>query len=73
MHRTLVSPTGITQIGYHEDSEIHGTLELEFENGHVYRFFNVPPNIYDEFMHALPREDYYQINIRSRFPNSRVA
>ena len=34
MHRTLVSTTGITQVGYHEDSDVHGTLELEFESGH---------------------------------------
>lgn len=73
MHRTVVSTTGITQIGYHEDSEIHGTLELEFESGHVYRFFNVPPEIYGEFIRALPRENYYDLHIRSRFPNSRVA
>ena len=73
MHRTHVSAEGITEIGYHEDSEVHGTLELEFESGHVYQFFNVPPKTYDEFMRALPREEYYHMHIRSRFPNSRVA
>ena len=73
MQRTPVSTTGITQVGYHEDSEVHGTLELEFEGGHVYRFFNVPPKTYDDFIHALSREDYYHIHIRSRFPNSRIA
>ena len=72
MHRTLVSTQGITQVGYHEDSEVHGTLELEFEDGQVYQFFNVPPKIYDDFMHASSREDYYQTCIGSRFPNSRV-
>jgi len=73
MHRTLVSTTGITQVGYHEDSEVHGTLELEFESGHVYQFFNVPPKIYDEFIHATSREDYYHAHIGSRFPNSRIG
>jgi hypothetical protein len=73
MHRTLVSTTGICQVGYHEDSEVHGTLELEFESGRVYQFFNVPPKTYDEFIHAPRREDYYDLHIRSRFPNSRVV
>jgi len=73
MHRTPVSTTGITQVGYHEDSEVHGTLELEFESGCVYQFFNVPPKIYDEFIHAACREDYYQAHIGSRFPNSRIG
>ena len=72
MHRTLVSNTGITQIGYHEDSETHGTLELEFESGRVYQFFNVPPKVYEQFMRASSREAYYEVNIGSRFPNSRV-
>jgi hypothetical protein len=73
MYRTVVSSKGITQVGYHEDSDVHGTLELEFESGCVYQFFNVPPKIYDEFMHAGCREDYYYEHIGSRFPNSRIA
>ena len=73
MHRTLVSTKGITQVGYHEDSDVHGTLELEFESGCVYQFFNVPPKTYDEFIHASSRENYYYEYIRSRFPNSRIV
>ena len=73
MHRTSVSSKGITHVGYHEDSEVHGTLELEFESGRVYQFFNVPPKVYDELMHASSREDYYQANINDHFPCSRVG
>lgn len=72
MHRTHVSDLGIKEIGYHEESEEHGTLELEFESGHVYWFFNVPPEIHDKLMHANSRESYYELCIRSRFPNKRV-
>ncbi len=73
MHRNVVSTTGITQVGYHEDSDVHGTLELEFENGHVYQFFNVPPKIYDDFIRARSRENYYDLQIRSRFPHARTC
>ena len=72
MHRIHVSAKGITEIGYHEDSEVHGTLELEFESGKVYRFFNVPPDIHDKLIHATSREDYYELHIGSRFPNKRI-
>ena len=72
MHRTHVSAEGITEIGYHEDSEVDGTLELEFESGHVYQFFNVPQDIYDKLVHANSREDYYKLCIGSRFPNKRI-
>jgi len=72
MNRIPVSAAGITQVGYHEDSESHGTLEVEFSNGFVYQFFNVPAKIHDEFMHASSKEDYYHANIGERFPCSRV-
>ncbi len=72
MNRIPVASQGITQVGYHLDSEIDGTLELKFSNGGVYDFFNVPMKVYDEFMHAPSREDYYFANIGKRFPCSRV-
>ena len=73
MNRIPVSSQGITQVGYHPDSEIDGTLELMFSNGGVYDFFNVPTKVYDEFMHAPSREDYYFANIGKRFPCLRVG
>jgi hypothetical protein len=44
-----------------------------FSNGGVYDFFNVPPGVYDEFMHAPSKEEYYQASIGKRFPCMRVA
>jgi hypothetical protein len=72
MNRIPVSSEGITEVGYHEDSDSLGTLELKFSNGGVYEFFNVPAKMYDEFMHAPSREDYYRTNIGKRFPCTRV-
>lgn len=73
MNRLPTSSDGITEVGYHPDSEIDGTLELKFSSGGVYEFFNVPMKIYDEFMHASSKEDYYFANIGKRFPCSRVG
>ena len=72
MNRIPVSSQGITEVGYHEDADSRGTLELKFSNGGVYEFFNVPTKLYDEFMHAPSREDYYKANIGERFPCTRV-
>ena len=73
MNRIPVSSQGITEVGYHEDADSRGTLELKFSNGGVYEFFNVPMKLYDEFMHAPSREDYYRANIGKRFPCTRVG
>ena len=73
MNRTPVSTQGITEVGYHKDSDGLGTLELKFSNGGVYDFLNVPAKMYDEFMHAPSREEYYAANIGKRFPCTRVG
>jgi KTSC domain len=72
MNRIPVSSEGITQVGFHQDSDTLGTLELKFSNGGVYDFFNVPMKVYEEFMHASSREEYYFANIGKHFPCSRV-
>jgi hypothetical protein len=73
MNRIPVSSESITHAGYHLDSDSDGTLELVFSSGGVYQFFNVPAKVYDEFMHAPRKHDYYLTNIGKRFPSSRVA
>jgi hypothetical protein len=72
MHRIPVSSEGITQVGYHLDSDSDGTLELVFSSGGTYQFFNVPSKVYDELMHAPRKDDYYFANIGKRFPCSRI-
>jgi hypothetical protein len=73
MHRIPISSEGITQVGYHPDSEKDGTLELEFSTGGVFQFFNVPARTYDELMGAPSKENYYLTNIGKRFPCLRVG
>jgi KTSC domain len=70
MHRFPVPSKEITQVGYQEDSEI---LEIQFVKGGIYQFFNVPSNVFDEFMKAPSKEGYYHSKIGERFPCSRVA
>jgi hypothetical protein len=42
MNREAVTSSNIASIGYDEDSQ---TLEIEFLNGGLYQYFDVPPNL----------------------------
>lgn len=43
MERTPVSSSTIASIGYDSTSQ---TLEIEFINGHIYQYFDVPESYY---------------------------
>jgi hypothetical protein len=70
MHRIPVTSTEITQVGYQEDSQ---TLEIQFVQGGVYQFFNVPSDVFDGLINASSKEVYYHSKIGERFPSSRIA
>lgn len=48
MQRTPVDSSTMAAVGYDADSE---TLEIEFVNGHLYQYFDVPPRC---MMSSLP-------------------
>ena len=59
----------LTSAAYSTDE----TLRLEFRTGPVYRYFRVPPNIFQNLMTATSKGAYYHRNIRKDFPYQRVA
>ena len=70
MQRIPIPSKEITQVGYQERSE---TLEIKFERGGVYQFFNVPVDVFNGLMNAASKEGYYHSKIGERFPYSRVS
>jgi len=42
-------------------------LYLRFQDGKIYRFFDCPVTVYDEFMAAASRGRYFSQQIRNRF------
>lgn len=54
-------------------------LYLEFRNGAVYRYFDVSPQQYGEFLAADSKGRYFDLSIRDRFecqqvnPPNRIA
>ena len=69
MERTPVSSSNIRSVGYDSDSSI---LEIEFNNGTVYQYANVPQFEYDGLMSAASHGSYFSANIKSRYAYSRV-
>ena len=70
MMRDPVSSSNIMSAGYDAQSE---TLEIEFKNGTVYQFFNVSVAIYDAFMQAPSKGQYFNAYIKNALPFSRVG
>ena len=59
--RQPVDSTAIAKIGYSKRWRI---LEIEFVNGTVYRYLDVPPTVYRDLMSAESKARFYYFNIR---------
>ncbi|MCP9750121.1 KTSC domain-containing protein [Ferruginibacter sp. HRS2-29] len=69
MDRTSVTSSNIASIGYDENSS---TLEIEFLNGSIYQYFDVPQAVYEELMRAPSHGSYLATNIKGNYRFSRV-
>lgn len=69
MNRTPVSSSNVASVGYDADS---ATLEIEFNNGAVYQYFDVSENIYGELIGAQSIGGYLANNIKGRYRYSKV-
>ena len=69
MNRQAVTSSNIASIGYDANSQ---TLEVEFLNGGVYQYFDVPQHIYDGIMSADSHGQYLAQNIKGAYRYSKV-
>lgn len=69
MERYSVASSNIASVGYDEGSQ---TLEVEFLNGSIYQYYNVPKNMYDQLMQAGSKGRFLNIYIKNAYPYSRV-
>lgn len=70
MEREAVGSTNISSIGYDADSE---TLEVEFLNGSIYQYYNVPQGLYEQLMIAPSKGQFLNANIKNSYPYSRTG
>jgi hypothetical protein len=67
--RQPVDSSAIMSIGY---SKRQHALEIEFRNGAIYRYFDVPAPTYRDLMAASSKARYYDDNIRHHFHSVHV-
>jgi hypothetical protein len=70
MDREATASSTIGSIGYDQQSE---TLEVEFLNGSVYQYYNVPLALFEAFKSAPSKGQFLNTMIRNAYPYSRVA
>ena len=64
MNRTPVTSSNVVAIGYDPGTL---TLEVEFKNGAVYQYFDVPETVYQELMRAGSIGQFIYTNIRNNY------
>lgn len=69
MNRQAVTSSNIASIGYDASSQ---TLEVEFLNGGVYQYFDVPQHIYNGIMSADSHGQYLAQNIKGVYRYSKI-
>jgi KTSC domain len=62
--RQAVQSTAIAKIGY---SKRRHMLEIEFVNGAVYRYLDVPVTVYRDLMSSESKARFYDSNIRRHY------
>lgn len=64
MIRTPVESSNLVSVGYDPKSK---TLEIEFKQGRVYQYFEVPAYIFRGLMQAPSKGKYFNAHIRDRY------
>jgi hypothetical protein len=67
--RIQLNSSAIASVGY---SKHQHALEIEFHNGAIYRYLDVPASTYRELLAAPSKASYYDNHIRYRFHSVHV-
>ena len=69
MDRIPVESSNLSALGYNISTS---TLEIEFNDGSVYQYSDVPLNVYEELMAAGSHGKYFHANIRNVYPCTKI-
>ncbi len=69
MNRTSVRSSNIRSVGYDQETRV---LEIEFHDGGVYQYSNVPETLYQGLMQAVSKGSYFHNRIKDRYPCRQV-
>jgi len=69
MERKPVDSSNIANVGYDQDSMV---LEVEFHNGSVYQYFDVPSHVYEELVSAESVGRFFNMQVKGSFRYARI-
>jgi len=69
VERLSVKSRILRSAGYDYQSRI---LEIEFQNGLVYRYSGVPPKVFADLMHSGETGKYFSEKVRPKFQSKQV-
>jgi hypothetical protein len=64
MHRLTINSDSIRSVGYDPETQV---LEVEFNNSGLYKYFDVPDDVYTSLMRANSKGAYMNDCIKDRF------
>jgi KTSC domain len=67
--RQHVESSALLSVGFSKRRHI---LEIEFINGAIYRYLDVPPSVYRDLLSADSKAHYYDLNIKRNYQSIRV-
>ncbi len=70
VERQPVKSRILRSVGYDDSVKI---LEIEFQNGQIYRFSDVPPKVHGDLMHSDEIGKYFSEKVRPKFQSKQVA
>lgn len=70
MERVSVSSSNIASIGHDTSSQ---TLEVEFLNGSIYEYYDVPEHVYQELISASSVGGYFAQRVKNVYGFSRIG
>jgi hypothetical protein len=69
MIRQTVSSSNIRSIGIDVKFQ---TLEIEFQDGDIYQYFNIPESIYSALMSASSHGSYFHCYIKDQYQWTKI-
>lgn len=69
MDRQEVDSSNLHSVGYDADRKL---LEIQFNGGEVYEYYQVPPETYESLMKADSKGRYHHQNIGNMYEYKRV-
>ena len=64
-----VNSSNLARVRYAENTS---TLEIEFQGGRVYQYFDVPKTIFEALLQADSRGQFFNTQIKGQFRYARV-